>query len=311
MFRKLHLQFVLLSALGALLLLSASGRPAEASAGVVTTTSVPSVAALPSCDPFVPFNAKNFSNPTNINNKFFPITPGRQLILDGTVNNDEGKTVSHRIVLTATDLTKVIDGVRTLVVWDTDTTAGTLAESELAFFAQDDDGNVWNLGEYPEEYENGKFVGAPSTWIQGLADAKGGIHVQANPQLDTPPYLEGKVTKIEFYDCGQVYQKNQQVNVTAGNYNNVLVIQEWDPLDPDSGYQRKFYAPGVGPIQITAVNDPLGETMQLTKVKQLCGDALKAARSAALRLDRRGYKFSNVYAKTTPAERTLKVSGCP
>lgn len=309
MFRIKHLPFVLLSALGALLLLSASARYAEAGARETTIPSIPSVAALPNCDPFVPFNAKNFSNPTNINNKFYPITPGTQLILDGTINVD-GKIVPHRIVLTATDLTKVIDGVRTLVVWDTDTTAGTLAESELAFFAQDDAGHVWNLGEYPEEYENGKFVGAPSTWIQGLQEAKGGIHVQADPQLGTPPYLEGKVTKIEFYDCGQVYAKGQQVDVTAGNYNNVLVIQEWDPGDPDSGYQRKFYAPNVGPIQITAVNDPLGETMQLTKTKTLCGDALKAARSAALRLDRRGYKFSSVYAKTAPAERTLKVPGC-
>jgi hypothetical protein len=312
MFRKEHLRFVLLSALGALLLLSASARFAEASAGDATTSlfaKVPSVSSLPNCDPFVAFKASNFSNPTRINNKWLPMIPGTQLTLAGTINVD-GKAVSQSVVLSVTDLTKVINGVTTIVLWDADITAGQLAESELAFFAQDNDGNVWNLGEYPEEYENGKFVGAPSTWIAGLADAKAGIHVQSNPQLGTPPYLEGKATNVGFYDCGQVYQKGQSVSVPAGNYSNVLVINEWDPTDPDSGIQRKFYAPNVGPVQVAAVNDPLGETMALSKIKHLCGDALKAVRSEALRLDRRGYKFSNVYSRTAPAARTLQVPGC-
>jgi hypothetical protein len=64
-------------------------------------------------------------------------------------------------VTTVTDLSKVIDGVRTLVILETDYTAGQLSEPELAFFAQDNAGNVWLVGEYPEEYENGKFDKAP------------------------------------------------------------------------------------------------------------------------------------------------------
>src|SRR3990170_3720292 len=69
--------------------------------------------------------------------------------------------------------------------------AGQLVETELAFFAQDDDGNVWNLGEYPEEYENGEFVGAPSTWIAGLAGAEAGVHMLAEPRQGTGYYLQG------------------------------------------------------------------------------------------------------------------------
>ena len=42
---------------------------------------------------------------------------------------------------TVTDLSKVIDGVRTLVIWERDYTAGQLSEPELAFFAQDNAGN--------------------------------------------------------------------------------------------------------------------------------------------------------------------------
>ena len=62
------------------------------------------------------------------------------------------------MIFTVTDLTKEINGVRTVVLWDRDINAGKLLEGELALWAQDDDGNVWLLGEYPEEYdENGKF----------------------------------------------------------------------------------------------------------------------------------------------------------
>ena len=66
--------------------------------------------------------------------------------------------------------------------WDRDFLEGKLQEQELAFFAQDDQGNVWNFGEYPEEYENGKFTGAPSTWIRGVDGAYGGIHMLSQPR---------------------------------------------------------------------------------------------------------------------------------
>src|SRR5262245_34864373 len=142
------------------------------------------VSATPFCEPAVAFGANRFSNPTTINNRWFPLTPGTQLVLDGQVNASGG-TALHRVIFTVTALTKVINGVRTLVIWDRDFNAGQLAEAELAFFAQDNAGNVWNLGEYPEEYEGGHFAGAPSTWIAGVAGAQGGIHMLASPHTGT------------------------------------------------------------------------------------------------------------------------------
>src|SRR5204862_223682 len=81
-------------------------------------------------------------------------------------------------------------GVSALVTWDQDHSADTLDEAELAFYAQDKDGNVWYMGEYPEAYQNGKLVEAP-TWIQGFKGARAGIMMQANPQIETPSYSEG------------------------------------------------------------------------------------------------------------------------
>jgi hypothetical protein len=89
-----------------------------------------------------------------------------------------------------TELTKVISGVRTLISYDLDYSNGQLEEAEIAFFAQDKDGNVWHFGQYPEEYKRGKFVRAPA-WIHGFEDARAGITMKADPQLGTPSYSEG------------------------------------------------------------------------------------------------------------------------
>ncbi len=54
-----------------------------------------------------------------------------------------------RLVTTVTDLTKVINGVRAVVILEKDINEGVLQEAELRFEAQDNAGNIWNLGEYP------------------------------------------------------------------------------------------------------------------------------------------------------------------
>jgi len=255
-----------------------------------------------SCAPIRSFEGAGFSDPTVIDNGFLPFAPGTQLTLEGQANRGGGAT-AHRVVFTVTDLIKVIAGVPTVVMWDRDISDGVLVEAELAFFAQDDEGNVWNLGEYPEEYENGQFVGAPSTWIHELADAQGGIHMLGQPGLGAPWYLQGSVPSIEFFDCAKVSKVGESVCVPVNCYGDVLMTSETSPLDPTGGKQLKYHAPGVGIVQIGAVADREGETLVLTKLKQLSASELADARAKALKLDKRGYRFSDVYAQTSPAER--------
>jgi hypothetical protein len=167
--------------------------PLTLAALLLTLTSVgaPAMAEIPLCSvpPVVHFNPNSFSNPTRISNKGLPLVPGTQLILEGRATRG-GETLTHHVVSTVTDLTKVINGVRTVVFLDKDISEGQLVERELAFFAQDNAENVWNLGEYPEEFEKRKFIGAPNTWIAGLAGAEAGIHMLAKPRLGaTTRYL--------------------------------------------------------------------------------------------------------------------------
>jgi hypothetical protein len=203
-------------------------------------------------------------------------------------------------VFTVTDLVKEIQGVRSVVAWDVDSGDGEIQEAELSFWAQDDDGNVWNLGEYPEEYDAGVFTGAPLTWISGLQRARAGIHMFAEPKVGTPPYSQGIGPAVDFHDCAQVVQKGRHVEVPFGRYNDVLVTREWDPSQP--GTQLKYHAPGVGIVQVAAENDPEGETLVLTNRKQLDPRALADARRETMKLDKRGRRTNDLYRRTEPVE---------
>ena len=254
------------------------------------------------CSHVALFDPHDFDHPTRIDNRFLPLVPGTQLTLDGTTTSDEGDILAHRVVFTVTDVTKVIDGVRTVVVWDRDFSEGQLEEEELAFFAQDNAGNVWNLGEYPEVHENGQFVGAPDTWISGVDRAEGGIHMRGDPQLGKPRYLQGWSPHIDFLDCAKVILKGQHICVPIRCYDNVLVTAETSPLE-GGGRQLKYHAPGVGIIKVTAEDDPEGETLSLTKRVHLGDRALAHAREEVLRLDTRAYRFAcDVYGDTEPAQ---------
>jgi hypothetical protein len=300
MTRIRHIRFATVSGFTAFLLLTAAA-PAAASGQVSSVKSAAASNSTQSCAPVTKFSAGNFPQHPKITNKWLPLIPGTQFTLEGRANRGGG-ALPHTVILTVTDLTKVIDGVRTVVLWDRDLNENQLQEAELAFHAQDFTGRVWGLGEYPEEYENGKFTGAPSTWIAGQAKAKAGVMMLANPRVGTPRYLQGSAPDIDFLDCAQVFQTGQHVCVPANCYNNVLVTDEDSPLDPESGHQRKFYAPGVGNVKVTAVDDPEGETLVLVKVAHLDCKGLAEARKAVLKLEKRAYQVSAVYRHTAPME---------
>ncbi|HEY6224578.1 MAG TPA: hypothetical protein VIW26_12400 [Gemmatimonadales bacterium] len=253
--------------------------------------------ALPTLD------AGRFVRPSTIDNPWLPLTPGTRLVYEGTSVEDDGKTVPHRIVVTVTDLTKVIAGVRSAVTWDIDYNDGELVEAELAFYAQDSGGTVWYLGEYPEEYEDGKFVAA-RPWIHGLEGATAGIMMPAAPRLGTPSYAEGWGPAVEWTDRGQIDQMGQHTCVKAGCYDSVLVIAETSAGEPDA-QQLKYYARGTGNVRVgwRGAGEKTQEVLELVRVEHLDAPAMAAARAEAMKLEQSGYQHSStVYAHTPPAE---------
>jgi hypothetical protein len=249
------------------------------------------------------FTPSNFANPTTINNEWMPLTPGSRFVYEGTTIEDDGEAVPHRIEILITDLTKSIGGVQAVVSWDLDYTDGELVEAELAFYAQDNDGNVWRMGEYPEEYDTGKLVAAP-TWIHGLADARAGIHMLADPQLGTPSYAQGWGPVVGWTDQGKVDQVGQEICVPVDCYTDVLVVAETSQSEPDA-FQLKSYARGVGNVHVgwRGEGEKTQEVLELVEYSQLSPEALAAARAEALKLEQSAYENSkDVYAQTAPIE---------
>jgi hypothetical protein len=254
------------------------------------------------------FERARFDDPTHIDNRWLPLKPGTQLVYEGSAIVDEGGRQTRRVVTTVTDLSKVIGGVRTLVILETDYTAGQLSEPEIVFFAQDNAGNVWLVGEYPEEYENGKFDKAPA-WISGQKGARAGIAMLAEPRLGTPDYAQGFAPRpVDFTDRARVYKTGQQTRVPVSSYKNVLVTEEFNPDEPGA-FQLKYYAPGVGNVRVgwRGEKEEEKETLELVDLNHLSPEALAKVRKKALEMDGRAYeRSSEVYRETPPAEHTLR-----
>lgn len=245
------------------------------------------------------FELLQFSNPTNVDNTWFPLNPGTQFVYEGETVED-GQTTGHRVVSTVTDLVKVISGVSNVVVWDRDYAGGELVEAEIAFFAQADDGNLWRFGEYPEAYEAGELVETP-TWIHGIKDAQAGLYMKASPQMGEPSYAQGWGPEVDWSDRATVHSVGQETCVRAGCYSDVLITDEFS-LDEPGAHQLKYYAPEVGNVQVGwAGDDPTKETLELVEVVQLSEAALVEAREEALKLERQAYENSTeVYGRTSP-----------
>ena len=250
---------------------------------------------------FENFKTAKFDNSATVDNEFMPLKPGTQLVFEGeTIENNV--SVPHRVIINVTDLTKTIGGVRSVVTWDLDYSDGELVEAEIAFFAQDNDGNVWRMGEYPEEYDAGKMIDNP-TWIHGLDNALAGLAMHADPQPGTPDYAQGWGPEVDWTDRGLVDQIVPEVCVPAGCYQNVLVIKETSATEVGA-FQLKYFAPGVGNILVDWTGtDKTQEKLELVEYNELTPDQMAEARTEALKLEQSAYENSkDVYVNTEPLE---------
>lgn len=275
---------------------AAVGAAAVALAAAVASGSAAADATARSAG--VAFDPASFDRSWAIDNRWLPLTPGTEFVFTGRSNDGE-----KRLVFTVTDLVKVVGGVRNVVVWDRDFTDGELVEAELAFFAQDNAGNVWHTGEYPEEYEGGKIVGIPA-WLEGVKGASAGIEMKAQPRLGLPSYPQGFAPPpVNWNDHALIFRTGQKVCVPVRCYADVLITREYTPGEP--GAQLKYYAAGTGNVRVGwAGKDPDREAVVLAKLVRLSPAELAKARAAALALDRRAYKTRpKVYGQTSPARR--------
>jgi hypothetical protein len=186
-------------------------------------------------DAYAPaFEAANFDDPQP--NPWFPLDPGTRTVFE---------SADERVEVTVTDQTREIAGVTATVVTDQVFVDGELAEDTIDWYATDNAGNVWYLGEQTAEYENGKVTTTAGSWEAGVDGAQPGIAMLADPQVDDVYRQEYDSGNAE--DVGQVVALGESVSVPAGAYDDVVVTEDWTPLEPDVR-ERKWYAPGVGVV---------------------------------------------------------------
>lgn len=306
------------------ILLAACGRSAAPAAGAggavftpspatTTTTSTPAPpVTVPSstCDP-VAIDAGAFPPVPNIDNRFQPLLVGAHWVLTGYVLGLDGRKHPHRIETTVTDMTAVIEGVHATTLFERDFEDDQLQEAELFFVAQDREGAIWELGQYPELYSEGEVSGTPYTWIAGVAGAKAGVIMPAHPKIGAGTYMSGLAPQINYWDCATVVNYDQRQCVPTGCYNGVIVIDEFAPNARAEGHQRKYYAPGVGPIRVGAAGGVDPETLLLTKTANLCAGDLETIRNLTVEEDQRGRSLSSAtYGELPPLQQTPSSPAC-
>lgn len=264
------------------------------------TASSSAAAAQPAAEDY---DRSLFGDSANVEHRWYPLRPGTRLDYRGS-SVEDGERLRHGVTIIVTDLTKVIDGVENVVVWERDYENGDLVETELAMFAQDRDGNIWHMGEYPEEWEEGQFAKAPA-WVHGIAGASAGITIPAQPREGTPGYAQGYAPPpISWADRGRVHKTGQRTCVPAGCYGDVVVIEEFERSVPGA-FQDKYYAPGVGVVRVgwRGENDDSKEVLVLVARRTLTPEQMDEARADARALEDRAYKISkDVFGRTPRAE---------
>lgn len=173
-----------------------------------------------------------------IDNPYFPLVPGTAWVYEG-----ETEDGLERIEVKVLDETREVMGITCVIVQDTVWLDGEMIEDTLDWYAQDQDGNVWYMGEDTYEYENGVAVNSNGAWEAGVDGALPGIVMQGEPEVGESYRQEYYVGEAE--DMAEVISLTESVTIAYGAYENVLVTKEWTPLEPGKA-ENKYYAAGVG-----------------------------------------------------------------
>jgi hypothetical protein len=175
-----------------------------------------------------------------IDNRYLPFLPGSRWVYEGM---SEGQ--QERIEVVVTDERREVMGIDAVVVRDTVTVDGAVAEDTYDWYTQDREGNVWYLGEETAEYEDGEVVSTEGSWEAGVDGALPGIVMLADPVV-------GEAYRQEFYegeaeDMAQVARLGESRTIAGTTYDELVVVEEWNPLEPDI-VEEKYYAPDVGTV---------------------------------------------------------------
>jgi hypothetical protein len=176
-----------------------------------------------------------------IDHPYWPMTPGsRWLYAEGT-NEVEVRVLSQ---------TKSVLGIEARIVHDVLREDGAVVEDTYDWYAQDEDGNVWYLGEDTRELENGRVKTREGSWEAGIDGAQPGILLPGKPKPGLAYRQEHYAGHAE--DRAKVLSLDGQAIVPYGPFAGLLTTEETTPLEPGL-VEHKLYARGIGPVLAVTV----------------------------------------------------------
>ena len=241
---------------------AATGSPTaapSASGGVPSAAPAasPASSAAPTATAFDP---SSFAGP--VNNPWFPLIAGTTLVYQGT---KEGQAAVDTVAVTSK--TKLIAGVKAVAVHHDLALNGVVMRQTDDWFAQDRQGNVWQLGRTTVESDPGEPDEVGNTggsWEAGATGAQPGIVMPAKPQIGDSGVRAILPGKIE--DHVVVLLTNGTAKVPAGTFSNVLQTEEWSPFAPET-LTLKAYVQGTGLVREAEIagGDDILELVKVTR----------------------------------------------
>lgn len=186
---------------------------------------------------------------TVIDNPYFPLPVGRTLVYTGV---KDGQTQTDTVIVT--DQTKVILGITATVVSDIATHGGTVLEKTFDYYAQDEQGNVWYLGEDTTAFLPNSKTDTSGSFLAGVDGAQPGIIMEANPQIPDAYRQECYAGQAE--DTAWVVATSGSVSVPYGKVRNILTTLESTRIEPGA-FDEKIYGPGIGIVSEQSLTGPI------------------------------------------------------
>jgi hypothetical protein len=279
---------------------SAPESPTPSQIAATSSTPSPTPSSKPSSTPakkvnanYKKFDPKDFGDPIGGQNSWYPLVPGTQTLRDGSINRGSRK-LHHQLRVTVTDVTKTVNGVKTVAVLDQDIDSGQVGEASLDYLAQDKFGNVWYLGSYTEIYEGGQFVNAVDAWLTPKKGARPGVWMMADPK-EGMKYVEAHNSRETIR--AEVSKVGEKKCVDYDCFKSLVILED--------GSEFKYFGPGVGHIA-TEPNYSGGEQEkeELVNVLKLTPKGLAEFSAEALKLDKHARKESKVFANSDAAKRS-------
>lgn len=216
----------------------------DGGAGGASPTMAPSVATSGTVPESRNGTLPTFSDPTTIDNPWFPVTELAHSVLEG---DDQG--APYRVELTLLPETRTITwtgGTTEVVeVRQVGVIDGVMHEEAHDFFAQADDGGVWYFGEAVDNYdENGRLSDHDGAWMAGQDSALPAVLFPGEPAVGTVYYSED-IPALDISERDEIVALDATAETPDGTVHDGVRVAA---VQADGVEEEKIFARGFGAV---------------------------------------------------------------